>query len=99
MPTYSFINQATGEVEDHYMKISELDDFKTTNPHLDQMITAPNIVGGVSLRDKQSDGFKEVMSKIGEKSPGSSVDQQYNRKTIKQSQTENILAKHRAKKK
>ena len=37
MPTYSFINQATGEVEDHFMSHTELDDFQKTNPHLDGM--------------------------------------------------------------
>jgi hypothetical protein len=97
MPTYSFINQATGEVEDHYMSISELDDFKTTNPHLDKMITAPNIVGGVSVRDKQSDGFKEVMSRIAEKNPGSSLDG-YRSKTNAEVKTREVLNKHRNKK-
>jgi hypothetical protein len=97
MPTYSFINQATGEIEDHYMKISELDDFKTTNPHLDQMVTAPNIVGGVSIRDKQSDGMKEVFSRIAEKNPGSNLDS-YRSKTSAEVKTREVLNKHRNKK-
>lgn len=96
MPTYSFINQATGEVEDHLLKIAELDDFKKTNPHLDQVITAPMIVGGVSLRDKQSDGFKEVMSKIAEKNPGSNLDS-YRSKTNAEIKTKQVLEKHRKK--
>ena len=97
MPTYSFINQATGEVEDHWMKISELDDFKTTNPHLDQMVTAPNIVGGVSIKDKQSDGMKEVFSRIAEKNPGSNLDG-YRSKSIAEVKTREVLNKHRNKK-
>jgi hypothetical protein len=97
MPTYSFINHATGEVEDHFMKISELDDFKKTNPQLDQMVTAPNIVGGVSIKDKQSDGFKEVMSRIAEKNPGSNLDS-YRSKTNAEVKTRDVLNKHRNKK-
>ena len=41
MPTYNFINQATGDIEEHFMSMSELDDFKKTNPHLDQLVSAP----------------------------------------------------------
>lgn len=96
MPTYSFINQATGEVEDHFMRISELDDFKKTNPHLESIVTAPAIVGGVSVRDKQSDGFKEVMSKIAEKNPGSNLDS-YRSKTNAEIKTKQVLEKHRKK--
>ena len=97
MPTYNFINQQTGEVEDHFMKISELDDFKKTNPHLDQMVTAPAIVGGVSVRDKQSDGMKEVFSRIAEKNPGSNLDS-YRSKTISEVKTREVLNKHRNRK-
>jgi hypothetical protein len=97
MPTYSFINQATGEVEDHFMRISELDDFKITNPHLDQLVSAPAIVGGVSIKDKQSDGFKEVMSKVAERNPGSNLDS-YRTKTNAEIKTREVLTKHRNKK-
>lgn len=99
MPTYTFINNQTGEVFDEFMSWKDREDFLKTNPNIEPIITAPTIVGGVSLSDKTSDGFKEVMSRIGENAPGSSVDQQYNRKSIKRSQTEQILAKHRAKNK
>jgi len=98
MPTYSFINQATGEVEDHFMSFTELDDFQKTNPHLDKVITAPAILGSVSIRDKRPDGFKEVMSKIAEKNPGSNLDS-YRSKSIAEVKTKNILQKHRNKKK
>lgn len=97
MPTYSFINQATGEVEDHFMRISELDDFKKTNPHLESIVSAPAIVGGVSVRDKQSDGMKEVFSRIAEKNPGSNLDS-YRSKTNAEIKTKQVLEKHRNKK-
>ena len=31
MPTYTFINQATGDIEGHFMAISRTDDFVKTN--------------------------------------------------------------------
>ena len=34
MPTYVFKNSKTEEVEEHIMKIAELDKFKEDNPHL-----------------------------------------------------------------
>jgi len=97
MPTYNFINQATGEVEEHFMSISELDDFKKTNPHLDKIVSAPAIVGGVSIRNKESDGMREVFSRIAEKNPGSNLDS-YRSKTNAEVKTKSILEKHRNKK-
>ena len=97
MPTYNFINQATGEVEEHFMSMSDLDDFKSTNPHLDQLVSAPAIVGGVSIRNKESDGMREVFSRIAEKNPGSNLDS-YRSKTNAEVKTKSILEKHRKKK-
>ena len=97
MPTYSFINQATGEVEDHFMSMSEVDDFKKTNPHLDQLVSAPAIVGGVSIRNKESEGMKEVFSRIAEKNPGSNLDS-YRKKSIAEVKTKEVLNKHRNRK-
>jgi len=34
MPTYVFKDTATDQIEEHIMKISELDQFKEDNPHL-----------------------------------------------------------------
>lgn len=97
MPTYNFINQATGEVEEHFMSMSDLDDFKSTNPHLDQLVSAPAIVGGVSIRNKESDGMREVFSRIAERNPGSNLDS-YRSKTNAEVKTKSILEKHRKKK-
>ena len=43
------------------------------------------------------DGFKEVLQKIGEKHPGSEIDERYNRRSVKQSQTKRVIDKHRHK--
>lgn len=39
MPLYEFKNLNTGEIEEHQMKISEYDNFKLANPHLERYIT------------------------------------------------------------
>ena len=41
MPTYIFKNTKTQEVFEQQMRISELDEFKTNNPNLIQVPTAP----------------------------------------------------------
>ena len=42
MPTYIFKNTKTDEIFEQQMRISELDDFKSNNPDLVQMPTAPS---------------------------------------------------------
>lgn len=96
MPNYTFKDVNTGEITETFMKISELDEFKENNPHLTQLVMgAPSITGGVSLRDKRPDGFKEVMSRIAEANPTSQVASDYGRKSTKQIKTEQIIQKHR----
>lgn len=45
MPTYQFLNSNTNEVEEHTMKMSELDKFKKDNPHLERYFSAQNLPG------------------------------------------------------
>jgi len=42
---YTFLNKNTGEVEEHIMRLSELDSFKENNPHLERYFTAGSIPG------------------------------------------------------
>jgi len=72
MPTYNFRNKETGEETEITMMIAELDQYKADNPHLEQFLTrAPSIASG---RSGQFDsGFKEVLQKIDERSPGSEL--------------------------
>lgn len=44
MPTYVFKNTETEEVEEHYMKIAELDEFKASNPQLVQQLNTPSMI-------------------------------------------------------
>lgn len=95
MPTYVFLNTETNEIEEHFMSYTKLDEFKESNPHLKSQVTAPSIVSGVATKDRRSDGFKEVMAKVGEAHPGSNVDNEYGRKDIKREKTKAIIKKHR----
>lgn len=70
MPVYMFKNSESGEVEEHSMRISELDKFKDDNPHLTVHLGATRTVSGVGTV-KTDDGFKEVLHKIAESHPSS----------------------------
>lgn len=91
MPRYDFLNTETNEIEEHMMSYTKLDEFKENNPHLKQQISALNIVGGTGDRVKTDDGFKEVLSKIGDAHPGSSLN---TNKSIKDIKTKEIVKKH-----
>ena len=94
MPTYSFLNNETGEVFDAFMKISERDDYLKTNSNFSPVLTAPNIVSGVSTQNRVPDGFKEVLSKVAEAHPTSHVADKHGKKSIKQVKNEQIVKKH-----
>lgn len=72
MPIYTFKDLNTGEVFEHSMKIAELDQFRNDNPHLQTIITAPMICDPVRVGVTKVDGgFKEVLQKVHERTPGS----------------------------
>ena len=74
MPTYEFRNTTTGEIEEHIMRISQLDAFKEANPHLERTITQAPAFAGDHITIKKDTGFKEVLQRIHEKTPGSQLD-------------------------
>lgn len=73
MPTYNFRDKNSGEEFEIHMRISELDQYKADNPHLEQFLTrAPAMTDSVRMgRTGHDGGFKEVLQKIHEKTPGS----------------------------
>jgi hypothetical protein len=75
MPTYSFRDKTTGEVFDKFMPMNSKELFLTQNPHLEQTLTAaPAFTGDhISAAKKYDTGFKEVLQKIHEKTPGSQL--------------------------
>ena len=91
MPRYDFLNTETGEIKEYTMSWKDLDKFKEDNPHLTQQINTPQIVGGHGDRVKMDDGFKEVLSKIGDAHPGSKLN---TNKSIKDIKTKQVVKKY-----
>jgi hypothetical protein len=75
MPTYVFRNKETGEQFEKIMKISELDSFRAENPQLETVIQAVAFGDPTKMTStrKFDSGFKEVLQKIHERSPGSEL--------------------------
>lgn len=72
MPSYSFLNEKTGEYVYNNLKTTELKQFKVDNPDLVQVIgSAPNTISGTSMDGgKLPEGFKDVLRNIKKKHPG-----------------------------
>jgi hypothetical protein len=94
MPTYEFLNTKTQEQFEVIMRISERETYLKENPHIQPVVSAPMIVSGVSVRDKVPSGFKEVLSKVAEAHPSSTVGRRHGRKSIKAARTEQVVKKH-----
>jgi hypothetical protein len=77
MPTYVFRNKETGEQFEQIMRMSELDPFREANPHLETVIQAVAFGDPTKLSStrKFDTGFKEVLQRIHEKTPGSQLEQ------------------------
>jgi hypothetical protein len=74
MPTYNFRNKETGELTEVVMKIAELDNYRAANPQLETIISSPMICDPVRVGARKMDtGFKEVLQRIHEKTPGSQL--------------------------
>jgi len=68
MPTYEFKNRDTGEIIEARMSMSELDKYKEEHPELERYFGNQG-VNTTYGKPKQSDGFKEVMSRMQEAHP------------------------------
>ena len=63
MPTYPVINKTTGEKKTLHMTMKEYCAWKDENPDWDKD-WMEGVAGTTYVKPKQSDGFKEVMSKV-----------------------------------
>jgi len=96
MPLYTFYNKKTKKEHTDMMTISEMETYLEQNPHINQVPKGLNIVAGVSgLSYRQDGGWKDNLSRIAEAHHKSELANRYGKKTIKQSKTEQVLAKHR----
>jgi hypothetical protein len=75
MPTYVFRNKETGEQFEKVMKMSELDPFRVENPQLETVIQSVAFGDPTKLTTtrKFDTGFKEVLKRKHEKTPGSQI--------------------------
>ena len=99
MPTYRFYNKKTKEEYTDLMSISEMEKF-IKKKHIKLLPpTTLNIVSSVGHVDSHTDnGWKENMARISEAHPSSPLADRYGKRSVKQSQTQNIIKKHRDRK-
>ena len=99
MPTYRFYNNRTKKEYTDLMSISEMEEF-IKKKHIKILPpTQVNIVSSVGHIDSKTDsGWKDVLSKITEAHPASALANQYGKKSVKDTQVDRIIHKHRRKK-
>ena len=99
MPTYRFYNKRTKKEYTDLMSISEMEEF-IQKKHIKLLPpTTLNIVSSVGNIDSKTDnGWKEVLSKITDAHPASALANQYGKKSVKDTQVDRIIHKHRRKK-
>ena len=99
MPTYNFRNKKTNEEWQDLMTIAEMEKF-VKKRHIELLPPSQlNIVSGVGSVDSKTDsGWKEVMSKISEAHPASNLAERYGKKSVKDTQIDKVIKKHRDRK-
>ena len=99
MPTYRFYNSKAKEEYTDLMSISEMEEF-IKKKHIKLLPpTQLNIVSSTGSIDSKTDnGWKEVLSKVSEAHPASNLASQYGKKSVKDTQVDRVIQKHRAKK-
>jgi hypothetical protein len=89
---YTFLNKNTNEVEEYIMKLSDYDDFKNNNPHLERYFSPDSIPGfGDGMRmnvpgsGKPDSTFeKYVINRIKETVPGNNLGRRHKTKAPKE---------------
>ena len=65
MPLYDFKNKETDEVEEHLCLISDVEQFLIDNPHLERMISAPNLISNTgTILSKTSSDWRDLQKRI-----------------------------------
>ena len=72
MPTYPVIHKETREKKELSMTMKEYDQWRKDNPDWDKD-WSKGVAGTTYGKPKQSDGFKEVMSKVQKAHPGANL--------------------------
>ena len=99
MPTYRFQNLKTKVIYEDFMSIAEMEKLKRNKNVKLLPPTQMNIVSSVGSIDSHTDnGWKENMARISEAHPSSPLAERYGKKSVKETQTQNIIKKHRDRK-
>jgi hypothetical protein len=74
MPLYDFKNKDTGEIFEKFMSIAAKEEYIKDNPNIESMLGMNPLIDPVRLGIHKADnGFKEVLQRIHEKTPGSTL--------------------------
>ncbi|MDB4786113.1 hypothetical protein OAG36_00095 [bacterium] len=74
MPIYQYKNEETGEISDHYMSISSMEEFEKDNPHMKKIIHAPALGDAMRLGvRKTDDSFNDLLKTIKKNNSGSTI--------------------------
>lgn len=94
MPIYEFRNKETGEIWEEFLSMSAREEYLAENPHVEQVISAPALISGISgVTHKNDSGFKDLLNRIGTANPTSPMAQQYGDKGIKATKTREAINK------
>jgi len=101
MPTYTFYDTVTQEEYEEFMSMSELDEYKKMNPHVNQVFVPIAVVGDhvMGVGPKNDGGFNERMSQIASAHPNSPLADKYKTgESHKKLKTKEVVRKHQRKK-
>ena len=95
MPTYEFRDKNTGEHIEVFMTWSKREEYLKENPHLETVVAAPAIIGGIgNYQTKTPSGFSEVISRVAEAHPASPLAEKVGGRSIKDVKTREVVKKH-----
>ena len=97
MPTYNFRNKLTGEITEEWMNISHRESYLKDHANLEPYILdAPmfSYSGVTDFNTKTDNTWKEVLTKIAENHPASSLAETHLRRNSKQVKTKQAIDKH-----
>jgi hypothetical protein len=95
MPTYSFVDTKTNEEFEIFMTWSKREEYLKENPHVQPLVSAPAIIGGVGeYQNKAPSAFSEVISRVAEAHPASPLAEKVGGRSIKDVRTIEVVKKH-----
>lgn len=95
MPVYQFRSKTTGEEWEEFLSFSAREE-RLKDPDVEQVITAPAIISGISgVTHKNDSGFGDMMSRIAAANPTSPLAEKYGDKGVKATKTREAVARQK----